>query len=107
MILNRIDLFKVESALLEPFEVLDGPNVEPDEHVEDVTLVHVDRDQGLELDPLHLLQILCRLTDQRVEEVEELVVRLLHDLSVRSRLDESCFRVPGPDHLDAQNSNLW
>jgi len=85
--LIRINLFEVESALLEPFEVLDGSNVESDKHVEDVTLVHVHRDQRLELDPLHLLQVLRRLTDQRVEEVEELVVRLLHDLPVRPRLD--------------------
>jgi hypothetical protein len=46
--------------------------------------VHVHCDEGLVLGPLHLLQVLGRLADQGVEEVEELVVRLLHDFPVRS-----------------------
>ena len=92
--------------MLEPLKVLYGPNVEPDQHVEDVPLVHVDRDQGLELYPLHLLEVLGRLTDEGVEEVEELVVGLLHDLTVGSRLDKSCFGVASPDHLDSEDSNL-
>ena len=51
-------LFKVEPALFEPLKVLNGSNVEPDQHVEDVPLVHVNSDQGLELDTFHFLQIL-------------------------------------------------
>ena len=54
-------LFKVEPALLEPLKVLDGPDIEPDEHVEDVSLVHVNSDQGLELDTFHFFKILKKL----------------------------------------------
>lgn len=102
----RFYLFEVESALFEPLKVLHGSNVEPNEHVEDVPLVHVDRDQGLELDPLHLLQVLGRLTDEGVEQVEELVVGLLHDLPVGPGLDQSGFGVASPDHLNTEDSNL-
>ena len=77
-----IYLLEIEPALLEPLKVLHGSDVEPDQHVEDVPLVHVHRDQGLELGPLHLLQVLGRLTDQGVEQVQELVVGLLHDLPI-------------------------
>lgn len=81
------NLLEVESALLQPLKVLDRSNVQPDEHVKDVPLMHVHSDQGLELGPLHLLQVLGRLTDQRVQEIKELVVGLLHDLAVRSGLN--------------------
>ena len=101
-----LNLFEVESALFEPLKVLDWSDVQPDKHVEDVSLVHVHRDQGLELGSLHLLQVLGRLANQRVQEVEELVVRLLHDLTVWSGLNKGCFRVTGPDHLNAENADL-
>ena len=42
--------------------------------------MHVHCDQGLKLGPLHLCQILHCLTDQRVEDVQELVVGVTHDL---------------------------
>ena len=68
--------------------------------------MHVDGDQSLILCPLHLLQILCCLTDQRVEDVQELVVRLPHDLPVRPAVAESSLGVPRPDHLETEDPDL-
>ena len=42
--------------------------------------MHVHCDQSLKLRPLHLRQVLHCLTDQRVEDVQELVVGVTHDL---------------------------
>lgn len=58
------------------------PDVETTKHVENIPLMHVYRDQGLELSSLHLVQVFGGLTDQGVEDVQELVVGLLHDLPV-------------------------
>ena len=68
--------------------------------------MHVDGDQSLILCPLHLLKILCGLADQCVENVQELVVRLPHDLPVGPAVAEGSFRVPRPDHLEAENPDL-
>ena len=99
-------LLEVEPALLQPLEVLHRSNVEPDQHVEDVALVHVDRDQGLVLGAFHFVQVLGGLANQGVEQVKELVVGLLHDLAVGPRLHQSRLRVTGPNHLNTQDSNL-
>ena len=82
------------------------PDVHPAKHVEDVPLVHVHRDQRLELGPLHLVQVLGRLADQRVQHVQELVVRLLHDLAIRPGLQDGRLGVAGPHHLDTQDAHL-
>ena len=44
--------------------------------------MHVDGDQGLELGPVHLREVLHCLPDEGVEHVEELVVGVAHDLLV-------------------------
>ena len=81
-------LLEVEAGLLQPLEVQHGADVEPHEHVEDVALVHVHRNQGLVLGPLHLVQVLGRLSDERVQDVEEFVVRLGHNLK---RIEQNLF----------------
>ena len=66
----------------------------------------MDGDERLVLGPLHLVQILGCLTDEGVEDVEELVVSLRHDLAVQSGVGERVLRVAGPDHLQAQDTDL-
>ena len=68
--------------------------------------MHVDGYEGFELCPLHLVQVLCGLPDQGVEDVQELVVGLLHYLAVGAGLEEGRLGVAGPDHLDAQDADL-
>ena len=71
-------------GLLEPLKVRRRLDVDSNEHVEDVPLVHVHRDQRLELRPLHLRQVLHCLADQGVQDVQELVVRVAHYLMMFS-----------------------
>ena len=71
-------------GLLEPLKVRRRLDVDSNEHVEDVPLVHVHRDQRLELRPLHLRQVLHCLADQAVQDVQELVVRVAHYLMMFS-----------------------
>ena len=73
-------LLEVEPRLLQPLELVDALDVHPAQLVEDVPLVHVHRDQRLELRPLHLRQVLHCLADQGVQDVQELVVRVAHYL---------------------------
>ena len=54
-----------------------SPDVLPAQHVEYVPLMHVDGDQRLEFGPLHLVKVLRCLANQRVQNVQEFVVRLL------------------------------
>lgn len=68
--------------------------------------MHVDRDECLELDPLYLGEVSCGLVDERVQQFEELVVGLHHDLLVLARLRQRQLRVSGPDHLDAEQAHL-
>ena len=61
----------------------------PDQHVENVPLVHVDSDQGLKLGPVNLGEVLHSLPDQGVEHVQELVVGVAHDLLVHPAILKS------------------
>lgn len=71
-----------------------------------VFLVDMDSDEGLELCPLHLGQVLCGLVNQDVQQVQESLVRLLHDLPVVAGVGQSLCGVSCPYHLDTQDSNL-
>ena len=63
--------------------------------------MHVDGDQRLEHDSLELLEILGRLVDERVEEIQEALIGRRHDLLVVARVAQRLLRVTCPDHLDA------
>ena len=69
--------------------------------IEDVPLVDMDRDEGLELCALDRAQFLCRLSDERVEQIEEVLVRLGHGLAVVLCVLERVGRVPRPHQLNA------
>lgn len=56
-------------------------SLSPHQLVEDVSLVDVDGDERLILGPLVSAQISGRHVDQLVEEVKELLIGRLHDLS--------------------------
>ena len=81
-----LDYFLVSAipGLLKPLKVRRRLDVDSNEHVEDVPLVHVHRDQCLELRPLHLRQVLHCLANQAVQDVQELVVRVAHYLMMFS-----------------------
>lgn len=66
----------------------------------------VNSDEGLKLCPLHLGQVLCGLVNQDVQQVQERLVCLLHDLPVVAGVGQCLCGVTGPDHLDTQDSNL-
>ena len=74
--------------------------------IEDISLMHVDGDEGLVLNPLHLAQVLRRHGDERVEHLEEVGVGGSHDLLVAPRGLQSHLGVPGPYHLYPQEANL-
>ena len=71
-----------------------------------ISLMHVNCDQSLVLLPLHLLQVLGRLTDQQIEHVKELGVGVPHDLLVHPAAAKGILGIPRPDHLDSQDANL-
>lgn len=66
----------------------------------------MDSDEGLELCPLDLGQVLCGLVNQDVQQVQESLVRLLHDFPVVAGVGQSLCGVSCPYHLDTQDSNL-
>ena len=74
--------------------------------VEDVALMHVDGDERLELGALDLGEVTRRLVDERVEQLEEGLVRLLHRLLVVARHLQCFGRIAGPKQLQAQQANL-
>ena len=75
--------------------------------VEDVALMHVDGDERLELGALDLGEVTRRLVDERVEQLEEGLVRLLHRLLVVARHLQRLRRVTCPDQLQTQLTDLF
>ena len=65
----------------------------------DVSLMYVDGNECLKFGSLHLGEVKGRLTDECVEQGEEGLVRLLHDLLVILGMSQCLSGVPGPDHL--------
>ena len=78
----------------------------PHQVIEDVPLVHVDGDEGLVLDPLHLAQVLSRHGDEGVEHLQEVGVGGSHDLLVPPGPLQRHLSIPGPYHLDPQEPYL-
>lgn len=74
--------------------------------IEDVTLVNVDGDERLELNALNSSEVSRRLVDQGVQQFEELVVGLGHNLFVSARCHQRRLSVTRPDHLDTQQPDL-
>jgi len=68
--------------------------------------VDVDRDERLEADGVDLAEVARRLRDEHVEDVEELLVRRLHDLLVVDAVRQSVLRVARPDELQRQQAHL-
>ena len=68
--------------------------------------MHVNSDQGLELSPLYLGQILHCLTDEQVQNFQKFSIGVGHDFLVYLTVLQGHLGVAGPDHLDAQNTNL-
>ena len=66
----------------------------------------VDRDERLEADGVDLAEVARRLRDEHVEDVEELLVRRLHDLLVVDAVRQSVLRVARPDELQRQQAHL-
>lgn len=61
-----------------------------------IPLVNMYRDQRLVFRPLDVRQVLCRLLDEMVEQVEKHGVRLAHDAFVVFRLLKSFGRISSP-----------
>lgn len=100
-------LDEVEARLLEPLEVAGRADLAVlADVVEDVALVHVDGDERLEFGALDRREIARRLRDEQVQEAEERLVRLLHDLPVVLGVLQRLRRVARPDQLDAQDAHL-
>ncbi len=68
--------------------------------------MHVDSDQCLKLGPLNLGQILHCLTDQQVQDFQKFSIGVGHDFLVYLTVLQGHLGVAGPDHLDAQYTNL-
>lgn len=68
--------------------------------------MHMDGDEGLKLDALQPGEIPSRLVNQGVQQLQELVVGLSHQLLVRARLHQSRLCIPCPYHLDPEDANL-
>lgn len=66
----------------------------------------MDGDEGLKLGPLNLCQVLRCHLNQLVKNIQEMLVRSLHDLFVSLRLCQSFLGIAGPNHLDAQQTDL-
>lgn len=66
----------------------------------------MDGDESLKLDALQPGEIPRRLVNQGVQQLQELVVGLSHQLLVRARLHQSRLCVSCPYHLDPEDANL-
>ena len=69
--------------------------------------MHVNCDQSLKLDALDLGQIGGRDGDQRVENVQEVLIGVLHDLFVEFGVVQRFFRLLGPNHLNTKQTDLY
>ena len=74
--------------------------------MEDVSLMKMDGDKGLELGTLDLSQFFCCHIDQHVQDLLKVVVSCLHDLLVTASVLESLSGSCCPYHLKAQQSYL-
>lgn len=66
----------------------------------------MDGDESLKLDALQPGEIPRRLVNQGVQQLQELVVGLSHQLLVRAGLHQSRLCVSCPYHLDPEDANL-
>lgn len=66
----------------------------------------MDGDEGLKLDALQPGEVTSRLVNQGVQQLQELVVSLSHQLLVGTRLHQSRLCVSCPDHLDPEDAHL-
>ena len=74
--------------------------------MEDVSLMEMDGDKGLELGTLNLSQLFCRHINQHVQDLLKVVVGCLHDLLVTTSVLESLRGSCCPYHLKAQQPYL-
>ena len=63
--------------------------------------MHMDCDERLKLGSLHLRQISRRLVDQHVEQLQEVLIGLLHDFTIILGIFQRLRGVTGPYQLDA------
>mmetsp|Transcript_34010 Transcript_34010/g.86280 ORF Transcript_34010/g.86280 Transcript_34010/m.86280 type:complete len:236 (-) Transcript_34010:4150-4857(-) len=110
MVLVRLP---VAPGLLQPLEVilvLDQTLLDHLPHVlEQILLVHVHGDQGLELGPVHLrTKIGETKRDQIAQHLDKLAIGLAHDflVFVDSHASERVLEVLGPDQLNAEQGHL-
>ena len=68
--------------------------------------MYMDCNQSLELCPLDLCEVRGRLVDERVQQLQEGLVCLLHHFPIVPSVCQGLSRVACPDHLDSQNTNL-
>lgn len=66
----------------------------------------MDGDERLVLGALNLGQVLGGLVDEQVEQIQELLVGVDHNLFVRACIVQRVLRVTRPDHLQSQQPNL-
>lgn len=74
--------------------------------VEDVPLVHVDRDQRFKLGAFHFAHFARGLLDQSVEQFQEAGISRLHHFSVTLGRKKSISRITCPNQLNAKKPDL-
>ena len=70
--------------------------------IEDISLMNMNCNQGLELCSVHFAQFLSGLLDQEIEQVQETLISLCHDLTVVSGGFYSIARISCPDYLNTE-----
>mmetsp|Transcript_13743 Transcript_13743/g.31845 ORF Transcript_13743/g.31845 Transcript_13743/m.31845 type:complete len:1547 (-) Transcript_13743:4516-9156(-) len=96
----------VETALLLPLEIGGVLDLVLHDSVEDIALVHLDRDQGLDVGALQRRQLLgCHHHEVR-QHLRDLLVRISHDELVRLGLGQGVLGVAGPLELHAEQADL-
>lgn len=70
--------------------------------IEYITLVEMDGDESLVLDSVDLPQLLCRHFNERVQNIEKVLVSGCHYLLVRASILESDSSTRRPYYLESQ-----
>ena len=79
---------------------------QPYQIMKDVSLVEMDCDESFKHATLDLCEVLGSHVNEHVENFQELLVNVVHDLLVCPSIVESKFCVSGPQKLDSQDPNL-
>ena len=97
---------EIESRLFEPIEIRHRANVRLYEFVENVLLMHVDRDERFVLGSFDTAEIFGRLINEQVEQVAEDLRRVPHDVSIGLGIAKCFGGIACPNQLYAEKAHL-